>query len=1118
MGVGKTIPLPAPTESTILQPSGDDTPTDIATDVSRRTDRTSYSIPEDGSPITVSTAGKGSKTSKSQTSLLIEYFEGGKGPNTSSRPSVRVKVTPSAGKKGKEMRDHIQITESTRGQKPSYSRRISLPGRGVEETHTIATGSHSVESVLEGSSDSKRSPVEIEVMPKDQDSDISERHYVLNPSEISSMPPESVIEDTTASRKSRKTGLAKAGELASAAALGTAAIHGALKSPTRRRSRSLSRERITKRVIEKLGQEAASKQKQKSKVSSRSPSVSQEYLSESLSSPRRRSGKHRKLDEHSEVSGATDSQLSAATNRSDTSKYSVTNPKFLQAVEDHVKRLIIPELERLKAEQKRKSLESDSKSETSRRLSKHSEGSRSREGSLKKGRSRHSDKYDDSPSEKSFEQGMSQETVVHRRRSKESGKLRDVALGTVAGGLLTHTALKHHDSASSFDRRERRRQQRKSHSHSRSHSAVSAAETEEIFNKHDVAPMPMRSELTGSDITRDSILSEKTSTGSFEQHQAEIREIARVSPKQVYASGRKHIKSPSGLRHAQSYEDFVDQEEENQHIHHSGDYDHSLHKEHLAEAAVAGTALGAGLLGTHYAYNTHEAPIQGPGRYVHGRSLSPIQSVASYEERGMSRHNSQRRYHSTGSLSSLDKTQEHERDLAVDGFENEQSKKKQRPLGVNLETRSEVLVGQDIKGPTQDQHQLSRDSWSEGDDQQKYRNSGTSYESSRVPMGRLTQYTDDSMDAPYLDRVTAQEVHDGAEGNAEWVHTPHAVESAVASLIDTSLLDGQSVGSGASYTRGNRLDSPSTDGRHEHDVNKGLGYIDSPLKQTHGIDYDDQDVYGATKDLSRDRLIEHSPRQSPPVSVKDRDSYVPIATANAMPDLNDPMPEIVHIDSKSDISTNPPDIQGPKKYDSPILWPYHGPSPSRSKTERSRQSSNARDSLDDGNTNLLGAAAGAATVAAVAARAQQARGKPAHDSLDHKVSVEDYGKVGTIAQPPTAIPEPHYSRETAGRNLSFFQDEGYETNGPNRSPAITPDHRVKANMPVGSGFVPKMDEDTDDDDVFMDSNLKRMSGNSHGMAPFYDAATGEGKERIESKDIIALMDHVGSTPFTLALC
>ena len=1117
MGVGKTIPLPAPTESTILQPSGDDTPTDIATDISRRTDRTSYSIPEDGSPITLSTAAKGSKTNKSQTSLLIEYFEGGKGPNTSSRPSVRVKVTPSAGKKGKETRDHIQITESTGGRKPSYSRRISLPGRGVEETHTIASASRSVESVLEGSSGSKRSPIEIEVMPKDQDSDVSERHYVLNPSEISSMPPDSVIEDTTTSRKSHKTDLAKAGLAAGATALGAAAVRDTLKSPTRRRSRSLSRERVTKRVIEKLGQEAASKQKQKSKTSSRSPSVSQEYLSESLSSPRRRSGKHRKHDEHSEVSGATDSQLSAATNRSDTSKYSVTNPKLLQAVEDHVKRLIFPELERLKAEQKRRSIESDSKSEPSRRLSKHSEGSRSGEGSLKKRRSRTSDKYDDSPSEKSFEQGMSQETVIHRRRSKESSKLRDAALGAVAGGLLTHTALKHHDSASSFDRRERRRQQGKSHSHSRSHSAVSAAETEEIFNKHDVAPMPMRSELTGSDITRDSILSEKTSTGSFEQQHAEIREIARVSPKQVYASGRRRVKSPSGLRHAQSYEGSVGQEEDYQRSHHSGGYDDTLHKEHLAEAAIAGTALGAGLLGTHYAYNTHEAPIQGPGRYVHGRSLSPIQSVASYEERGMSRHNSQRRYHSTGSLSSLDKTQEHGGNAAVDGFENEQIKKKQRPLGVNLETRSEVLVGQDIKSPTQDQYHASRESWSEGDDQQKYHNSGTSYESSRVPTSRFTQYTGDSIDTPYLDRAAAaQEVHDGAEGNAEWVHTPHAVESAVASLIDTSLLDGQSVGSGPSYTRGTRLDSPSSDGRHEYDVNKGLSYVDSPLKQTHGIDYDEQDNYGATRDLPRERFIERSPRQSPPDSVKDRDSYVPVVTANAMPDLNDPMPEIVHIDSKSDISTNPPDIQGPKKYDSPILWPYPGPSPSRSKTERIQQSNNAHDSLDDGNTKLLTAAA---IAAAAAAKAQQARGNPTHDSLDHRVSVEDYGKVDTIAQHPAATTEPRYGNQTAGRNLSFFQDEGYETNAPNRSPAITPDHRTKSNIPVNSGFVPNLEEDMDDDDdVFMDSDLKRMSGNSHGMAPFYDAATGEGKERIESKDIIALMDHVSTTPFIFALC
>jgi hypothetical protein len=79
------------------------------TDISRVTDesdQTPYSIPEDGSPMTIPThrrregADRISRESHpSHTTLLIEYFEGGKESHVESRrPSVRVKVTPSSRK------------------------------------------------------------------------------------------------------------------------------------------------------------------------------------------------------------------------------------------------------------------------------------------------------------------------------------------------------------------------------------------------------------------------------------------------------------------------------------------------------------------------------------------------------------------------------------------------------------------------------------------------------------------------------------------------------------------------------------------------------------------------------------------------------------------------------------------------------------------------------------------------------------------------------------------------------------------------------------------------------------------------------------------------------------
>ena len=129
-------PLPAPTDITDEGTSGFDT--DAGTTLTTRTDKTSYEVPEDGSPIVISTqrisGAKEGRTSghrrqKSQTSLLIEYFEGSTtGDKTKSKPSVRVKVTPSSRKKSGSGGGHdaVQITGIGKDRKPSYTRRISL--------------------------------------------------------------------------------------------------------------------------------------------------------------------------------------------------------------------------------------------------------------------------------------------------------------------------------------------------------------------------------------------------------------------------------------------------------------------------------------------------------------------------------------------------------------------------------------------------------------------------------------------------------------------------------------------------------------------------------------------------------------------------------------------------------------------------------------------------------------------------------------------------------------------------------------------------------------------------------------------------------------------------------
>ena len=133
MGVVTQRPtLPAPTDSLIESTEESNTPTDLATDLSRQTDKSSHTIPEDGTPITLptgrkrSTSGKLTQSSHSQTSLLIEYFEAGTGQNVKSRPSVRVKVHPSGSRKDKDKQEgEVVVTESRGDRKPSFRRRLT---------------------------------------------------------------------------------------------------------------------------------------------------------------------------------------------------------------------------------------------------------------------------------------------------------------------------------------------------------------------------------------------------------------------------------------------------------------------------------------------------------------------------------------------------------------------------------------------------------------------------------------------------------------------------------------------------------------------------------------------------------------------------------------------------------------------------------------------------------------------------------------------------------------------------------------------------------------------------------------------------------------------------------
>jgi hypothetical protein len=104
--VRRPPPLPAPAET--------DSDTSRETQLDNCiTDKTTYSLPSDGSPVTIRTKNRSSNdpglssNNKSQTSLLVEYFEGNKsGPPESRRPSVRVRVKPSSRGTSRSVSEH----------------------------------------------------------------------------------------------------------------------------------------------------------------------------------------------------------------------------------------------------------------------------------------------------------------------------------------------------------------------------------------------------------------------------------------------------------------------------------------------------------------------------------------------------------------------------------------------------------------------------------------------------------------------------------------------------------------------------------------------------------------------------------------------------------------------------------------------------------------------------------------------------------------------------------------------------------------------------------------------------------------------------------------------------
>ncbi|KAL1638425.1 hypothetical protein SLS56_000234 [Neofusicoccum ribis] len=1126
-------PLPAPTETSFADDSSFRAD-DLATDVSRRTDHSHYSIPDDGSPVTITTKSKdklGHGRQQSQTSLLIEYFEAGKpGEKVRSRPSVRVRVTPSSKhKRSKTGHDHVEITQTDKDRKPSYTRRISLPSTKSGDARTADTSEVSYSS---GSNVSGMPPVEVEVLHNGSDlsrSELSQGRYVPAGSDISSMPPDSMVDGppvivppTLARRRSRSLDREE----------DVAEDHGKLKAPSRRRSRSLSRERImAQNIMEKLTKEQAESSKLKQR---RDKSISRERLSEGKSSSRRKPSRSRR--EEALISGTESSLLTSELSRrsGDTQSIrsgmsttsSINNPKLLATVEDAIKRLILPEINALKENQTRDKYDrfnrdslysASSRGEPKRTVSKSSSAPNVKVvlnrdekdpgvvlsgDSVRSKRSRRPSR--DSGSEMSYDKYGSESTIreeekLHKKRSKDK-RLKDAAIAGALGAGLTAAALKHHDSEASLDRKERRKKRSKSRSRS---ASISESIGEESYK--DVPPLPMQSELHASELTRDSILSADTERPASSRGATPIHEVSRGTPRPVMSPAPSTpSRTPAALRRGPNSSSSLG----GLSAPGSAKSDRELSTRAKAAAALAAAGFGGAA-----------AASQRSGSRTPTRELR--QSDLSYEDRKENlTPQGPRSARSAASISSAGREASRKlSELSLNSAANSPStnaaRSRRRSDGIHSSRKSDIsdidIVreselsyndgtatprrSEDADRFFEHQHEENDALRAEWDEKRMTGYTDDSLRSSNpLDYNRLTTYTDDSMDGQYRDRLAAdQDIHE-IGNRADYIATPAAVESAVASLVDPSTVST----SVRSSQQESRLEQAQPDFLHMEEPHQSSGE-----NTVTGHPGTSGERWAALRDQAKriDQYDQYGTEGSPPQSeVGSYRSEEQIQmTHNAIP-FGDPMPEIGHgLDNESDVTTNPSEIQGPAR--TPDRWPYE-PTPPMS-----------TNGLRAGEAIAMGGAVGVAAAAA-AHMLRDDHGSPV--SQDHQYSqnrqyqpsieddYEDYGE--PYPQGEENFPHQHMTPTSPGN----WKDEGYISAA---QPGYTPEPQLDNSRLFDDSGLPDMSGDLMDDDPFVTvgkpMHARNFSGNSHGMeSPLYDSATGKGLDNIQSKDIVALMDHL----------
>lgn len=1146
----KAPPLPAPTESESCTGHTDTAQSDL----SQVADGEShYSLPDDGTPVTIKT--RGHRASKSQTSLLIEYFEGGKASSTGSKmserkPSVRVRLTPS---KTRGKSDHIQITETRSSRKASQPKR-SVAGSSVGRSELDFTdpedaySMHSYASATEESNVS-RNPIEVEIdsgsshprrrrkvsSPLIPAADSRCSNYVPpNMSDISAIPTDSFLDGSTPNANLRDEpngyGSTTPANVPAGASTdkATRKQHGEYydQSTTSKSSRPERRHRSKSRV-----------------------SNSGEKESDYRNSSRRRSRGNQKESVVSAMdSSVLSSQLTASHRSYDShasSKISINNPKLLETVEDAIRRLILPELDAIKRERSQretkggKDRESISSLTSATAEDNPAADKRKSVDTNKAIKSRDREARNDLSPQGSID-GFSytedaQDDSTTPRRSHDL--LTDAAVGAAVGSAVLQSKSR------ADEKRQRRRRRAETPKRERDENEDEEA-TPEV-----AAPMPLSSEINPSEITRTSILSAETDRPqSASEQMMPVREVARgigsvesIDDSTTPTKSSMNMLQKLGTQHANvshgdlralprkgplQYTDEYDDESLNADYPHPGQdtYDDEYDDQgHLAEPGVYEDEPSF--------YGSQDVPA--PLRYVpyqqERRGLSPIQSVSGYTEGESEVHgyrNSQLTQ-TASELSSPSKSPHHEREL-----------------------RSQDSIPSNLAGREF------------GDEANSALSSNMGYNN--------TVFTENSDIGP----VTSAQAVKVIGGNSAMVHQSFGPESAVASLIDPSMLSGSANNGGQDYVDSqpsyaekmevpqNRGASPSK--RSMGPVEQGI-HSPSPSREHEGSSASHQFAEYELNEYGQ-KVAQSTRRQSPTTSESAITSAaLSRAAAAALKRQNQghesPDDEMREEFVPEGVSRNrsfkerakngyQPDAtprhsadrlydHGQPKMAATGLPDFHNPDPAFEYAYDDDQLSEQRtpsamdERFDETQQNYTGGWSGhmtptqdagydravtstankavAATLAAAGAMASSHSRQPSQEQDDEWQRTSGDRKRDTLVTNPYEGASPIANLPGLdGNMLGAFHtgspglggaDEGYISAAPNEA-------RDAMNMRGKDSGLPPPTLGNVDDPFYTPKDL-RLGGMSQGMqTPLYDPSTGNGIDRIQSKDIIALMEHL----------